>query len=264
MLWLIKCQAWAHSWKDWSGFSRKIFNGMNMDKEAVVIEILEALSDLGSADRREKLKTYAPTVQQVMGVTNPEIQAIIKEIRKKYGPERPVVWIKLCKALVGTGVFECQVIAFEILGRDRKLLGALEYSDLSALGRNLDNWASVDHYSVGIFGVLWGNGVVQDSHIDALLKSDNFWDRRLAVVSTVALNLKSRGGKGDTSRTISVCERVVDDHHDMIQKALSWALRELSKRDRTAVVSFLERFENRLASRVVREVKHKLDFGTKN
>jgi 3-methyladenine DNA glycosylase AlkD len=155
-------------------------------------------------------------------------------------------------------------MAFELIARDRKLLGALKYSDLRDLGKNLDNWASVDHYAVAIFGVLWGRGIVSDDHIMALLQSDHFWERRIAVVSTVALNLKSRGGRGDTSRTIAVCEKVVDDHHDLIQKALSWALRELSKRDREAVLSFMERNQNRLASRVVREVNHKLEFGTKN
>jgi len=235
-----------------------------MDVNAVVKEILEALSDLGSAERREKSKTYFPTAQKVMGVTNPDIKSILKEIRTSYGPGTPREWVKLCKKLVATGVFECQVLAYEMIGRDRKLLDALEYRDLLSLGKNLDNWASVDHYTVGIFGVLWGRGVVKDVHIDKLLESDNFWDRRVAVVSTVALNLKSRGGKGDTPRTITVCERVVDDHHDMIQKALSWALRELSKRDREAVCSFMERYEKRLASRVLREVNHKLDFGTKN
>ena len=235
-----------------------------MDVKSVLREILEALSDLGSADRREKSKTYFPTAQKVMGITNPDIKALLKEIRTLYGPGSPGAWIDLCKALVATGVFECQVLAFEMIGRDRKLLDALEYSDLSALGWNLDNWASVDHYTVGIFGVLWGRGVVEDSHIDALLNSNNFWERRVAVVSTVALNLKSRGGRGDTPRTIAVCERVVDDHHDMIQKALSWALRELSKRDREAVYLFMERNQNRLANRVVREVNHKLNFGTKN
>lgn len=235
-----------------------------MDIEFIVNEILEALTELGSAERREKIKYYAPTSQQVMGVTNPDIKALLKEIKVNYGQENSGDWIKLCKALVATGVFECQVLAFEMIGRDKKLLNALEYKDLDALGRNLDNWASVDHYSVGIFGVLWGKGVVQDRHIDKLLESDNFWDRRVAVVSTVALNLKSRGGTGDTPRTIAVCERMVDDHHDMIQKALSWALRELSKRDRDAVYSFMDRFGNRLANRVVREVNHKLEFGTKN
>ena len=237
---------------------------MNMDVNSVVEEIMEALSDLGSAERREKSKTYFPTAQRVVGVTNPDIKVLLKEIRASYGPGSSREWIDLCKALVANGVFECQVLAYEMIGRDRKLLNALVYEDLSALGQHLDNWASVDHYTVGIFGVLWGLGVVQDKHIEDLLESENYWDRRVAVVSTVALNLKSRGGKGDTPRTIAVCERVVDDHHDMIQKALSWALRELSKRDREAVYSFMERYELRLANRVLREVNHKLEFGTKN
>lgn len=237
---------------------------MHMNVNSVVKDIMEALSDLGSAERREKMRTYAPTTQEAFGVTNPDIKQLLREIRKQYADWPDSDWISLCKALVATSVFECQVLAFEMIGRDRKLLEALEYEDLSALGRNLDNWASVDHYSVGIFGVLWGRGVVKDSHIDALLNSDNFWDRRVAVVSTVALNLKSRGGRGDTPRTLAVCERLVDDHHDMIQKALSWALRELSKRDRNAVYAFMEQYEKRLANRVVREVSHKLEFGTKN
>jgi len=235
-----------------------------MEVNTVVKEIEEALSDFGNPERIEKSKTYFPTSQKVIGATNPDIKAILKELRLKYSQATPIEWISLCKALVATSVFECQVLAFEMIGRNRKLLDALKYKDLSALGQNLDNWASVDHYTVGIFGVLWGKGVVLDKHIDKLLDSDNFWDRRVAVVSTVALNLKSRGGRGDTPRTIAVCERVVDERHDMIQKALSWALRELSKRDREAVLSFMERYENRLANRVVREVNHKLDFGTKN
>ena len=86
----------------------------------------------------------------------------------------------------------------------------------------------------------------------------------MAVVSTVALNLKSRGGKGDTPRTLAVCERVVDERQHMIWKALSWALRELSKRDREAVWDFLEKYESRCPKQVVREVTHKLEFGTKN
>jgi len=235
-----------------------------MNKTGIVNEIMEALSDLGSAERREKSRTYFPTSQKVMGVTNPDLKQVLKELRRKYSDLDSSDWISLCKALVATGVFECQVLAFEMIGRDPKLLDALEYKDLSSLGRNLDNWASVDHYTVGIYGVLWGRGVVKDEHIEALLESDNFWDRRVAVVSTVALNLKSRGGKGDTARTLAVCERVVDERQDMIQKALSWALRELSKRDRNAVSLFMKRHEKRLASRVIREVSHKLDFGTKN
>ncbi|MEN8230141.1 MAG: DNA alkylation repair protein [Bacteroidota bacterium] len=235
-----------------------------MDMQAVVQDIVAAFEDLSDPGRVEKSKTYFPTSMKVMGVTNPDLKVVIKALKSRYPDWNQREWIDLCKRLVAANIFECQVLAFEMIGRDKKLLNALKYEDLADLGKNLDNWASVDHYTVGIYGVLWGKGVVQDRDIDRLLQSNNHWERRVAVVSTVALNLKSRGGTGDTPRTISVCERVVDDHQDMIQKALSWALRELSKRDREAVADFMELYESRLARRVVKEVTHKLDFGTKN
>jgi 3-methyladenine DNA glycosylase AlkD len=232
--------------------------------QSIVEEVIAALEEFTDPKRVEKSLTYFPTSQRVLGVTNPHIKTVTTEMKRLHASWPPGKWIDFCKALVDSDVFECQVMAYEILGRNRKLLDALTYDDLVDLWKNLDNWASVDHFTVGLYGVLWGKGVVKDVHFYILLDSDNFWDRRVAVVSTVALNLKSRGGKGDTSRTIAVCERVVDESHDMIQKALSWALRELSKRDKESVINFMNRYENRLAKRVVREVSHKLDFGTKN
>jgi len=235
-----------------------------MNYKTKIDEIIEALEDLSTPRRQEMIRRTAPSFQRVIGVTNPEMQALIKAFRMQHLDWKEKEWIGLCKSLVDQGVFECQVVAFEMIGRDKKLLNALSYEDVKDLGQNLDNWASVDHYTVGIFGVLWGRGVVKDHHIDMLLKSDNVWERRVAVVSTVALNLKSRGGTGDTPRTLAVCERVVDERHDMIWKALSWALRELSKRDRDAVYGFIEKYGERMSKRVIREVSHKLEFGTKN
>jgi 3-methyladenine DNA glycosylase AlkD len=46
-------------------------------------------------------------------------------------------------------------------------------------------------------------------------------------------------------------------------KAMSWALRELSRPDRGAVHDFLEEYQSQLAARVVREVQHKLMTGVK-
>ena len=51
-----------------------------------------------------------------------------------------------------------------------------------------------------------------------------------------------------------ICEKVVSDRDDMIVKALSWALRELSKSDKPAVEEFMEKYDSQLAGRVRREV----------
>jgi len=235
-----------------------------MDYKHIVGEIIDALEDLGTEERKKMTGHFLSTSQRVIGLANPDLKELIKALRSKYETWTSMDWIDLCKELVKQDVFECQVVAYEMIGRDQKLLNALTYEDLISLWKNLDNWASVDHYTVGIYGVLWGKGVVEDHHIEELLKSDNFWDRRVAVVSTVALNLKSRGGRGDTPRTLSVCERVVDERKPMIWKALSWALRELSKRDPEAVEDFLEKHGPGMSKQVIREVRHKLDHGTKN
>ena len=84
------------------------------------------------------------------------------------------------------------------------------------------------------------------------------------MVSTVALNVRSHGGQGDVSRTLAVCRLLVDDHDDMVVKALSWALRQLVVHDAEAVRGFIEEYEERLAARVKREVRNKLTTGLKN
>jgi 3-methyladenine DNA glycosylase AlkD len=63
---------------------------------------------------------------------------------------------------------------------------------------------------------------------------------------------------------LGVCRLLVEDRDDMVVKAMSWALRELSKRDPTAVRQFLDEFQHAIAARVVREVGNKLSTGLKN
>ena len=94
--------------------------------------------------------------------------------------------------------------------------------------------------------------------------SEDRWWRRAALVSTVALNVRSHGGHGDVPRTLEVCRLLVGDHDDMVVKAMSWALRELVPHDPDALGEFLGEHEHVLAARVKREVRNKLKTGLKN
>ncbi len=83
-------------------------------------------------------------------------------------------------------------------------------------------------------------------------------------MATTGLNVPNRGGRGDTERTLAVCERLVRDRDDLVVKALSWALRELVRHDPGAVAAFLDRHDADLAPRVRREVTSKLTIGLKH
>lgn len=173
-------------------------------------------------------------------------------------------WIDLAIELSRTDIFECQLFAYVLLWKNKKVLKALTQKQVLALGNGLDNWASTDSYSTMIAGWHWREGTLSDEQILTWLKSDNRWMRRVAVVCTVPLNLRSKGGTGDAERTIMICEQVIDDRDDMVVKALSWALRELSKSDKQSVIQFMNRHWDRLHGRVRREVTTKLETGRKN
>ena len=83
-------------------------------------------------------------------------------------------------------------------------------------------------------------------------------------MATVPLNATGHGGKKATARTLTVCNDLTDDREEMVVKALSWALRELCRQDCAAVERFLNRHDDRLAARVIREVNNKLKTGLKN
>jgi 3-methyladenine DNA glycosylase AlkD len=61
-----------------------------------------------------------------------------------------------------------------------------------------------------------------------------------------------------------ICEKVIHDRENLIVKALSWALRELSKSDKPAVEEFMEKYDSHFAGLVRREVCTKLQTGRKN
>ena len=106
---------------------------ISKETEAVVREILEALSDLSSEKRRDQIRYFAPGSQKVVGVSNPDMKEVIKALKNKFSSWNEIKWIALCKALVKQDTFECQVIAYELIGRNKKLLNALSYQDLMDL-----------------------------------------------------------------------------------------------------------------------------------
>ncbi len=153
--------------------------------------------------------------------------------------------------------------AYELVEGHMAAFHSLNGKMLEELGRGINSWWSVDSFARTLSGPAWRAGLAEDGLFSSWASSPDFWWRRAALVSTVAFNVRSQGGKGDTTRTLNICHMLASDHEDMVVKALSWALRELVYFDRPAVERFLREFDAVLAGRVKREVGNKLRTGLK-
>jgi 3-methyladenine DNA glycosylase AlkD len=172
--------------------------------------------------------------------------------------------VTLALRLVERGGIERRFVAYELVHHHRRALASLKARDVARLGGGLDGWGAVDAFACYVAGPAWRERQVRDALILRWARSADRWWRRAALVSTVPLNSRARGGSGDAARTVAVCRALLADRDDMVVKAMSWALRELAKRDPAAARRFVATHRNALAARVVREVGNKLATGLKN
>jgi 3-methyladenine DNA glycosylase AlkD len=192
------------------------------------------------------------------------VRIIRREFSKRLAKATPKTVIDIALRLVERAHLIPRFVGYELICHHPEALASLGQQELEQLGEGIDSWGDVDPFACYLAGPAWRERQVPDGLILAWARSDNRWWRRAALVSTVALNNKARGGSGDTRRTLKISSVLVADRDDMVVKALSWALRELAKRDREAVTRFLTKYEQKLPARVLREVHHKLTTGLKN
>jgi 3-methyladenine DNA glycosylase AlkD len=191
------------------------------------------------------------------------IRSVRRQFSQRLAKSAPEAVLSLAYRLIHQG-HAYRFIAYELIHFHRDTFDRLTASTLERLATGMADWSAVDDFACYLSGPAWREGLVSDQRVERWATSKNRWWRRAALVSTVPLNSKARGGSGDTQRTLRICKLLVSDRDDMVVKALSWALRELSKRDPETTQEFLQIHRALLAARVSREVSNKLSTGLTN
>lgn len=98
---------------------------------------------------------------------------------------------------------------------------------------HVNNWDLVDLSAPGLLGA---HLMDRDREpLFRLARSASVWERRIAIVSTLAF-IRA----GDNGTTFEIAGLLLADGHDLIHKAAGWMLREAGKRDRDAEMRFLD------------------------
>jgi 3-methyladenine DNA glycosylase AlkD len=223
-----------------------------------------ALSELIEID--EFVNEIDSCIYKLPNLKTENVRNLRKEFSKRVAHTSPQIVISISIRLLQLNRpgFEYRFVAYELVSNHKAALRSLGEKELEILGQGICRWEDVDTFACYLAGPAWREFQVPDELIHRWARSEDRWWRRAAIVCTVALNNKARGGRGDTTRTLDVCRLLVSDRDDMVVKAMSWSLRELSRRNPDAVRAFLLEYTGILAPRVAREVNTKLTTGLKN
>ena len=173
---------------------------------------------------------------QFIGVRVPQTRAVCKQFAQLPLPE--------VQKLFDSPIHEHRLAAGFILNYqypkspDKKAIYELYLANVLAV--RVNNWDIVDTTAPGVLGrYLWDTNGNRDV-LYKLARSKNLWQKRTGLLASWYF-FTSKGGD-DFTTTLELCEILLHDPHDLIQKAVGWMLREIGKRvDRKILLDFLNK-----------------------
>ncbi len=199
-------------------------------------EIQERLKALGDPRHAAILQRFFKTGPGEYGEGDRFVGMRVPEVRK-LAQEYRALPVAEALRLLQSPIHEARLLALLILvhafTRGDGPLREQIFVAYLANTRFINNWDLVDISASPIIGAH-----LQDDSgevLSALAGSAILWERRIAVMATF------HGTKrGEFGGTLRIAEVLLSDPEDLIHKAVGWMLREVGKRERPVLESFLK------------------------
>jgi len=202
-------------------------------------DVLAALHARANPKRADALQGFFQTGpgqygegDRFLGLRVPDVRAVAKEAK--------ALTLADVEALLDSEWHEARLAALAVMVNRFPKAGQADREAMVALylrrTDRINNWDLVDVSAPHIVGTYL---LDRDDALDVLERlaaSENLWERRIAAVATFAF-IRQR----DVVPTLVVAERLVNDRHDLIHKAVGWMLREAALRESAPVEAFLDR-----------------------
>ena len=210
---------------------------------------IQALANRGRAHDLQKFFQTAPGQygegDVFLGLTVPEVRSIAREYKG--------ISLREIEVLIQSKFHEVRLCGLVILTlqykatkerKEKKKLFDLYMKAMTA--GYINNWDLVD-----VTAPIIGEFLIEteDPYIllNKLAKSKSLWQRRVSIVFTFAF-IRS----GDIEPTFLMAEQLLGDKHDLIHKAVGWALREAGKLNGKELRSFLSKHSHEMPRTMLR------------
>jgi len=210
---------------------------------------IQALANRGRAHDLQKFFQTAPGQygegDVFLGLTVPQVRSIAREYKG--------ISLREIEVLIQSKFHEVRLCGLVILTlqykatkerKEKKKLFDLYMKAMTA--GYINNWDLVD-----VTAPIIGEFLIEteDPYIllNKLAKSKSLWQRRVSIVFTFAF-IRS----GDIEPTFLMAEQLLGDKHDLIHKAVGWALREAGKLNGKELRSFLSNHSHEMPRTMLR------------
>jgi len=182
------------------------------------------------------------------GLSVPEMRVLVKKYCNFIGPQDVQI-------LLNSGVHEERMIGLLILVKKyekNSIARGLIFEMYMENYKNINNWDLVDVTAPRIVG-----NYLLDKNRKVLYdfaRSDNLWKKRIAIISTFWFIRNN-----DSKDTLKISEILLNDKHDLIHKAVGWALREVGKKDLKVEEEFLKKHYKKMPRTMLRYAIEKFE-----
>jgi 3-methyladenine DNA glycosylase AlkD len=176
-----------------------------------------------------------------IGVDTPTVRAVAKKYR-----DLPFTEIQ---KLLDSKIHEHRTIALSILVSQYQKAEEAKQKEIYDFylqnTENINNWDLVDISANKIVG----NYLLDKdkSILYRLAKSQNLWERRIAIMATFEFIRNNR-----FEDSLRIAEMLLGDKHDLIYKATGWMLREIGNRDQKTEEKFLKKYTLKMPRTMLR------------
>jgi 3-methyladenine DNA glycosylase AlkD len=207
-----------------------------------------ALRPLANAERAAGMRAYMRNQFEYLGVSMPDHRAAVAPLLKRFSPADGEELRMAAEGLWQMREREYQYVATGLLGRYQAILTLEDLPWLLGLVQSKSWWDTVDALVKTIGPVVRRAGPRGKRAMDAAVKHDNFWVRRIAMLHQLGLR-----GEVDTERLFRYAELLAVEKEFFIRKAIGWALRDYAWHDWRAIEKFLKTTQIGLCGLTVRE-----------
>lgn len=176
-----------------------------------------------------------------LGITVPDLRKIAKQFKELSHTD--------LKTFIRSPLNEERLLALFILTHQYQINNdsqrAACYQFYMKHLKHVNNWNLVDASAHLILGAHVFQG--DKNILLTLAKSDNLWERRIAIVSTWYFIRNN-----ELSWTFKIAKLLLQDHQDLIHKAVGWMLREAGKRSVNHLIAFLDQYAEQMPRTMLR------------